>query len=576
MIDVDEVVAAFEQGFVVVDAADSVVWRSAGTGFEVGEALHEGPHGPLLVELVAAVRQGSVREVSRFPGLGQVTARPWRAPGHVALCIEFGEHGVTVQSLEVALRASRMGLWRWTAATGEVTWDARMHEITGEPRPLTLGEWVDHMTHPEDRARVRAAGLQFPEPGPVSPSVSRIVRRSDGATLWVMSISTVYAGPDGQPSEWVGGVLDVSEQYQLQAELGEARRLESVAHLTTGVAHHVNNMLMVVDPCLRMLAEVAEHDMAEVVSDAIESCERAAGVVRHLMAFGRGGMMESHAEHAARDLLERVARAQRARLAADVVFESSCESRSTVLGAGGAVEHVLLSVLSNAVQAARDGDGSPWVRLAASDTSHLGQSVVAFEVEDSGPGIPDDLAASIYEPFFTTKGARGSGLGLASSRAIVHDLGGAIRHEPRAEGGTRFLITLPASGAAPDLAPPEEAPSQPALMRVLLIDDERSILRVIARGLPRKGRFEVVTAATVEEVGEVLVDRLFDVVLLDRSLGGFDGRDLVATLREHLPEARILFFTGQPLGQEEQGLVDGAVYKPLSMAELARRLRENA
>jgi DNA-binding response OmpR family regulator len=138
-------------------------------------------------------------------------------------------------------------------------------------------------------------------------------------------------------------------------------------------------------------------------------------------------------------------------------------------------------------------------------------------------------------------------------------------------------VSLPAHAfEAQAVGPVEVDDDEPqAEMKVLVIDDERAILRVLARGLPRRGAFVVTTAASAEEALDVIAtDEEFDAILLDRSLGFTDGSDLIADLRSRWPGATLAFFTGQPLSPEEQDAVDLAIYKPVAITELAERLRE--
>jgi CheY-like chemotaxis protein len=200
-------------------------------------------------------------------------------------------------------------------------------------------------------------------------------------------------------------------------------------------------------------------------------------------------------------------------------------------------------------------------------------AVVVIVVKDNGSGMSELAKSHAFEPFFTSKDVgRGTGLGLATSYAIARDLGGLIELESTLEVGTTVTVLLPASNPVlrqlPSDPPP---PPAPANARVLVIDDEPLILRLVAQALTDLG-YGVETAGDGATALARLERDTVDVILLDRSMPGTPGAALLASLRALAPSAKIAYFTGQEVSPEAQAEVDAVIQKPVRLTDLARAL----
>jgi len=483
------------------------------------------------------------------------------------------------QKLEVALNASKLGLWSWNFRTGVVIWDARMRQITGLPEPIDLATWIEELTHPDDRESFRELTGKAVSPGPLQPSTSRIVR-PDGQTRWVLASGRILADASGEPTMMVGGTLDVTEQELMSERLRSAQRMEALGHLTAGVAHNFNNMLMVIAPCLECIQEQNPAGLEEDVQDAIDAAQRAADIVRELMTFAgqqnrKDRKLQSVAEMCAQTsrLCERsFPKGMELRTRLNCVGQSECVP--------GSIEQVLSNVLVNARDAlVMSQTPTPFVSVEAQDVEHFGERWVEITISDNGPGIPEELRTKIFEPFMTTKHGKGTGLGLASSQALIEQHGGQLACKERVGGGTEFLILLPSqvkkaslTSVPPPSGPDSEVPSQRGL--VLIVDDEPAIRRLVGRGLSRAG-FQVETASD-EDSARALISSRPEIrfVLLDRTLRHQDSLKLVPVVREVLPNASVFFFTGEHIREEELQLVDGLIQKPVSVPQLVLRIQE--
>jgi hypothetical protein len=217
-----------------------------------------------------------------------------------------------------------------------------------------------------------------------------------------------------------------------------ADRFAAVGELATGLAHEIKNPLAGLSGALELLAEdlAADQRHAEVVGEMRHQVQRLTHTMESLLSFARPPKARLRATDV-NGSLEKVLfliRQQRRTTRVEIQPDLAA-SLPQVLADPAQLEQVFLNVCLNAVQAMGDQGGTLGIR------SREREGRVAVEISDSGPGIPPDLQAQIFKPFFTTK-REGSGLGLAISARIVAEHGGHIGYRCPPEGGTTFTITL--------------------------------------------------------------------------------------------------------------------------------------
>ncbi|AGC41556.1 sensory box histidine kinase/response regulator [Myxococcus stipitatus DSM 14675] len=393
----------------------------------------------------------------------------------------------------------------------------------------------------------------------------RLVRR-DGRTR-VAEVVSLPLRFDGQPAV-VSIARDVTEQRQLQARLTLADRLASVGTLAAGIAHEINNPLAFVLSNLSFLSDEfrrhlppgegaaalqarlrGEPDLGEwddVLHEACEGAERVRQIVRQLKTFSRPDeervspldvhtVLESVAMMAANEIRHR---AQLRREYGDI---------PPVMANEGKLSQVFLNLVVNAAQAIPEGSAHRHeIRLA---TRRDGRSRVVVEVQDTGVGIPREVIDRIFDPFFTTKPVGvGTGLGLSICHSIIHGLGGEITVDSELGKGTTFRVALPTmepdARAAPPVLDVTTLPLSPPRGRVLVVDDEPAVGRVLQRIL--RGH-EVEVACSGRQALELLEKGLEpDAVLCDVMMPDLTGRDVYESVRRaHAGlEGRFVFVSG--------------------------------
>jgi CheY-like chemotaxis protein len=250
-----------------------------------------------------------------------------------------------------------------------------------------------------------------------------------------------------------------------------------------------------------------------------------------------------------------------------------------VLGNRGRLGQVVTNLLVNAAQAVPEGSALTEVVMVSTYAS--GNDVV-LAVEDSGPGVPPALRDKIFEPFFTTKPEGiGTGLGLSLVAEIVAAHQGTIRVSSGARGGARFELSFPAAQGIAVESPPPAAPEAVARARVLLVDDEAMIVRLLTTLLAQS--CDVVTAnGGAEAVALLERDSDFDIVLCDLHMHEVDGIDVHRALQRLRPELvdRFVFTTGGAVtarGREFLDSVEPRVLpKPFRVEELLALIQEIA
>src|SRR6266511_4095777 len=389
-------------------------------------------------------------------------------------------------------------------------------------------------------------------------------------------------------------------QAQAAAGLRAAARLDRAAdregfeagELLAGVAHEVNNPLMAIAAHAenRLADPTIPEEQRGEMTQILRQARRATKLLRGLLRFVRATEQE----------VTRVNLNDVVRGALDLVSYRFGVDEITVGGRldpnlppvqGDAVklEQVVVNLLANAIDALR---AIKPPRHLAVDTS-VADGRASVVVADNGRGVAPEIAPRLFLPFATTKGRRGTGLGLYISRQIARDAGGELALvSPVGEGGgASFVLSLPlVEAAAEQLEPAAAAPAAPlagpprtggsrAGLRVLIVDDEEAIRRPMARFLARRGA-RVEEAGDGEEALARLAGQPADVILADLRMPRMGGIELYGRLEDQHPAlaARVMFLSGDVSQLAEPGNTpvprERVLVKPVELAELERRIVE--
>jgi PAS domain S-box-containing protein len=477
------------------------------------------------------------------------------------------------EKLRLAIGATGVGIWSWDLKTDVVSWDDALCRIFGVPRaPASYDEFVELM-HPDDRARVSAHVQRSAETG-VYPDLEHRIVRPDGETRWLLGKASIFRDGDGNVALLIGGTFDITDRKRLDEQLVHAQKMEAIGQLSAGIAHNFNNMLAVILPSIETASERADETTADVLAGARDAALRAAAIVRELMLVAGRSRAANRKPEAIEAIVERTVRICRTtfdpRITVDLLV---APEPPLVVANAGQIEQALLNVLINArdaVQAAPEARPRA-IRVRVEGSEHE----LVVRVEDDGCGMDAETRRRVFEPFFTTKEiGRGTGLGLATTYAIVTDHGGSIECSSMLGLGTTFTLTFPAARALEH--PRERTSSAPRVAggseRVLVVDDEALVRATVARTLRAAG-YEVLEAADGEAALRVLATDgdTIDLVLLDESMPKLSGRGVLEGMRTRQVDVPVIAWTAHV------GVLEGVravLNKPVTSATLLRTVRQ--
>jgi signal transduction histidine kinase/CheY-like chemotaxis protein len=394
--------------------------------------------------------------------------------------------------------------------------------------------------------------------------------------------------------EVVGAVLvarDVTARHQAAADADEERsraaqneKLRALGQMASGVAHNLNQSLALIAGYAELAADALAADQIDraALRDKLRVISQAAmdggETVKRLLTFARGRAVDTLptaidvgcliGEVAAltaprwRDLAQAEGR--------PVTLRVDVAERILVVGREPDLREALTNLIFNAVDAMPAGGT---LRLAARPID----DGVEIEVADSGVGMTEAVRSRIFEPFFSTKGQQGTGLGLAMVFAIVEQHGGTVDVRSAPGRGTTFVLRLPSTKRATPPGPTVELPQAGRPLRVLVVDDE-PFLRQAVEIMLRRDAHQVRAVDSAEAALEALATATYDVVVSDLAMGaGMNGWDLAARIKATWPSTRFVLCSGLGLAVDPKEArargADVVLPKPYTPTDLRRAVQ---
>ena len=351
----------------------------------------------------------------------------------------------------------------------------------------------------------------------------------------------------------------------------QSTKLEALGRLAGGVAHDFNNLLTVIEGYARMLRDepdLAHAEAVEYVDEIIRAANRASDLTRQLLAFSR----RQSAQPRPLDLNELVRHTSgmlRRVIGEDIQLETDLQAEtSRIFADPSQIDQVLMNLVVNARDAMPNGGQ---IRLS----TRFHDPVVELLVSDQGSGIPPEVRARMFEPFYTTKeSGKGTGLGLSLVHAIINQSGGKVDVETAVGQGTTFRIRFPLHwGEAGNVdASAAERESPRGRETVLVVEDEEP-LRSLIRRLLERGGYRVLEAADGDQAVTLAHAQkmAIDLLLTDVMLPHRNGRDVAQAVAAAHPGVRILFMSGYG---ENTPAGAARLEKPFGPLKLATSVRE--
>jgi PAS domain S-box-containing protein len=492
-------------------------------------------------------------------------------------------------------RIALIGGWELNLETREVTWSEgtfRLHELDDHQRQPTLEEACSY--YPEDALATIDAALYSRTPADPAFDFELPLITAKGRRIWVRILAHALFRDD-KPTLLQGAIQDVTARHEsdearreLEGQLFQAQKMETLGTLAGGIAHDFNNLLTGIIGYHELAADSVpeDHPARACLSEARNASLRARELVEQILTFGRQSAGGGHTPLDVGLVVEEARRFLRATLPATVVIEHRLAPYCpNVLGDATQIHQVLLNLGSNAAHAMRHHGGILTIAVEPAEVTpdlalSLGGppagSYVRLSVTDTGHGMDEATRRRIFDPFFTTKNTReGTGLGLAVVHGIVRAHRGAIDVESSVGAGSTFHIYLP---AATEEGTRNEADLTGAPRGagefICVVDDEEVVGSCTKLVLESKG-YRSVVYGSAEQCLEVLEHNPAGCALLvtDQTMPGMQGTELVATLRKVNPSLPVVIMSGYfskiaPHVLDELGQVE-LLAKPFTTDELA-------
>jgi len=385
---------------------------------------------------------------------------------------------------------------------------------------------------------------------------------------------------------------DITESLNLEAQLRQAQKMDSIGQLAAGVAHDFNNILTVIHGHAGLLKSTPgiDSDSLDSVQQIAIAAERATNLTRQLLTFSRKTLLQPQLINL-NDTIDDLTKMLRSLVGETITFKRELQDDLPKVHADpGMMEQVLINLAVNARDAMPKG-GVLTISTARieTDEEYVRQRpearagvFVRISVTDTGHGMDPQTLAHIFEPFFTTKEiGKGTGLGLATIYGIIKQHQGWLEVQSAIGVGTTFMVYLPPSAKIPDgfTRRQTKGTAPGGDETILLVEDENDLRDLVFEILKKKG-YHVIQAANGVEALRLWGQHRdeIDLVLTDMMMPeGVSGRDLAECVLADKPEIKVIFSTGYSLDVFGSGLSfrEGLNFlqKPYDPETLARTVR---
>jgi len=460
---------------------------------------------------------------------------------------------------------------------------------TSEELLREVNDFRQFYVHPERRSELLRS---IEEHGSVREFEVEFFKK-DKSVVWVALNVRAVRNSAGEIEYMEGGASDITDGKLLRARLDQAQKMEAIGTLAGGIAHDFNNILAPIigyaELSLNMIEEEdrRSHNMRQVLLSA----NRAKDLVRQILTFSRKTKQEQKPVQVSL-LIREALKLLRSSLPSTIEIRQSLHGdaiESTTMADSTQIHQVLMNLCTNAAHAMRAKGGTLTISLenveadpgAGRQTPEMEPGgYLRLSVTDTGHGMDDTVRQRIFDPYFTTKGPdEGTGLGLAVVYGIVKDLSGAIAVSSKPGQGSTFDVYFPRVKAIQAPATELSEPLPTGDGRVLVVDDEKSIVDMVKQMLETLG-YEAVPRRSSPDALEAFRARpeSFDLVITDMTMPNMTGVDLareILTIRPHTP---IILCTGFSDKVDESKIeamgIKKLLMKPVSMRDLAVALNK--
>ncbi|MBW4481062.1 MAG: PAS domain-containing protein [Tildeniella torsiva UHER 1998/13D] len=504
---------------------------------------------------------------------------------------------VSEERFRLVSRATNDAIWDWDIVAN-TTWRGEGFKTLFGYSDADLkapSDWWHSHLHPEDGPRVLASIQTALAGNATSWKDEYRFRCQDGSYAYVMDRGYIMRNAQRQAIRIIGGILNLTEKKNLEAQLLQSQKMEAIGQLTGGMAHDFNNLLTVIMGNAELLVEeLGPQPQLRSLADMIgRAAQRGADLTQRLLVFARGQTLAPQPVDVNR-LIAHMQGLLRRTLGEQIEIRCGYDDRLwPALVDDTQLESALLNLCINA-RDAMGGVGCLTLKTAqmpmAAESGdrpgnlHPGDYVVVT-VSDTGVGMAADLLSRVFEPFFTTKAKdKGTGLGLSMVYSFACQSNGHVTIDSEPGVGTTVRLYLPRCSDRQQLALEGDTQPEAALYgggsELILLVEDNALVRDYARQQLKSLGYRVLAAQNGPEALEMLqqqpeIDLLFTDVIMP---GGLNGRELADAAHRLLPQLRVLYTSGYaenvlPQREDPEAEIQ-LLHKPYQRAELAHKIRQ--
>jgi PAS domain S-box-containing protein len=469
-----------------------------------------------------------------------------------------------------------------------------LQQLLGYTERELLDRPLGDILSPSDHKELRETFAAMMADETPAVQVEKAFTHKNGQAIPTRLSGSLMRNALGQPIHFILHIQDLSAEkaaeqskQQLEGQLRQAQKMEAIGTLAGGIAHDFNNILSAVSGYteLALMQLPTDSEIHGQLRNVKQAAERATDLVRQILTFSRQSEQEKKPIQIG-SVVKEALKLLRASLPATIEIRQAINNEPLfVLADPTQVHQVLMNLCTNALHAMEEEGGVLEVRLerppdggenATFDNPSGLNNMLKLTVSDTGCGMDALTRERIFDPYFTTKGkGKGTGLGLSLVHGIVKNHGGMMNVHSVLGQGTTFDVYFPIleGQAFCDTSLPEDLPC--GSESVLFIDDEAMLVSLGESMLASLG-YHVVGMSDPRKAMEVFRQspRQFDIVITDLTMPGINGERLAEKLAAIKPGIPILLCSGYVNHPRVPHLISGYIRKPVTLAKLARAVRQ--